>query len=60
MNFTRGRFPDNRELSAILDAQLFPTLLSQMKKELHFYRALWTEKVNFLVKKMDAVALNNL
>ncbi len=63
----RGRFLVYRELSAILDAQLFPTFFrpnswAPFLRLLPptFYRTLWTVKVNFIVKKKGAVALNYL
>jgi hypothetical protein len=54
-------------LRAILDSQIFPTFLrpnswapfSWLLRATYF-RALWTIKVNFLVKKLGAVALNYL
>jgi hypothetical protein len=53
------------ELSAILDAQLFPTFLRQnswapfsLLLRPTFYRTLWTVKVNLQVKKLGSVALN--
>ncbi len=65
--YTRGQFLVYRELSAILDAQLFPTFFrpnswAPFLRLLRptFYRTLWTVKVNFLVKKLSAVALNYL
>jgi hypothetical protein len=54
-------------LSPIADAQLFPTLLrtnswAPFLQLLcpNFYRTLWTIKVDFLVTKLGAVALNYL
>jgi hypothetical protein len=54
-------------LSAILDAQLFPTFMrpnswapfSWLLRP-NFYTTLWTLKVNFWVKKLGAVVLNYL
>jgi hypothetical protein len=64
---TWGQFLVYRELSAILDAPLFPTLFKPNSwapfswlLSPTFYRTLWTLKVNFLVKKLSAVALNYL
>jgi hypothetical protein len=61
----RGRFLVNRELSAILDVQLFPTFLrpndwsqKSWKRSSTFCRALWAVKVNLLVKKFGAMELN--
>ncbi len=62
-----GGFLVYRELSAILDAQLLPTFwkpnswapFSWLLRPT-FYRTLWTVKVNSLVKKLGAVALNYL
>jgi hypothetical protein len=55
------------ELSAILDAQLFPNFLrpnswapfSWLLRPT-IYRTLWTIKVNLLVRKLGAVGLNYL
>jgi hypothetical protein len=62
----RGRFLVYRELSVILEAKLFPTFLRQnswtqvITRSSTCYRALWTIKVNFVVKRLGAVALNYL
>jgi hypothetical protein len=62
-----GQFLVHRELSAIFDAHLFPTFLKPNSwapfswlLRPTFNRALWTIEVNFLVKKLGAVALNYL